>query len=202
MAEAGASENLLEREERAREKLRKENLAERSRAAGAMLVEGEAIEVPFLKGRYIVEIRSTNFQHIGLEEPSPARRLLVLHYLIFAREYTLTGKRIGFAEIPGASGLIRAFQRKVVWPIVRRFGEDVREMAMRGEALGGLRLKMAEASVRLYPFPRTPLTLAIWRGDEKHSAEAQVIFDSSIAIHLPAKDIMLLASETVKELLH
>jgi len=201
VAEGGSSEHLQESEKRAWEKLQGADFAERSRAAGARLIEGNLIEVPFLKGKYIVATPSRTFKHLRLGEPSPTRRLLLLHYLIFARQYSLTGKAIGFAEIPRASGLIKLFQRRVIWPLLRRFAEDVKEMSVRAEALGGLPLKIADASARLYPFPRIPLTLAIWRGDEEHQAEAQAIFDSSVAAHLPAEDIVLLARETVEELL-
>jgi hypothetical protein len=46
-------------------------------------------------------------------------------------------------------------------------------------------------------FPRVPLTVVLWKGDEEFPAAASILFDSSITDYLPVEDIIELSETTV-----
>ena len=42
-----------------------------------------------------------------------------------------------------------------------------------------------DASVKIFPFPRVPVVLLIWKHDEEFPARADILFDSTCSEHLP-----------------
>ena len=188
-------------EERTWKELRRGGFPLQAKASGCRVISENEAEIPFLKRRYRVNGERPDIRAVGREEASASRRVLILRYLLGAKRLGLTFKRVGLGDIARNSRLLVSFHRQVIRPIVKEFSDDPKKLRSRGEALGGIQQPLGDASVTLFPFPRTPVTFAIWRGDEKHPAEAQVMFDSSIAAQLRPGEVLLLARETLKELL-
>ncbi len=79
-------------------------------------------------------------------------------------------------------------------PLLVRFGSDLQGFRRAGSALGGYPLDMADAGIRLLPFPRVPLYFLLWAGDEEFQPRLQVLFDRSIENFLPADAIWALVN--------
>ena len=75
-----------------------------------------------------------------------------------------------------------------------RFGNDPEAFRRTGLALGGQPLDMADAGIRLLPFPRVPLYFLLWTGDEEFAPRVQVLFDRPIEDFLPADAIWALVN--------
>ena len=53
----------------------------------------------------------------------------------------------------------------------------------------GMPVKYGDAAVQLFPFPRIPVVIILWREDEEFQARTDLLFDSSCEFHL-ALDIL------------
>ena len=111
--------------------------------------------------------------------------LSALWYLVQAKDIGPSGNLINPREVSG--GMIFA-QGSHVLPLdrlVQRYANDVDGFICRALAVGSERLNYGDCSVRLFPFPRVPVELVIWNGDEEFPARANILFDSTCSVHLP-----------------
>ena len=69
--------------------------------------------------------------------------------------------------------------------IALRYGCSVDGLLEKGLAIGGERMNYGDGSLRLFPFPRVPVVLVIWKGVEEFQARASILFDSTCSAHLP-----------------
>ncbi|MEJ2096006.1 MAG: DUF3786 domain-containing protein [Deltaproteobacteria bacterium] len=70
-----------------------------------------------------------------------------------------------------------------------RFGEKPEDLKTAGHLCGGSVLDIADAAIRLTPFPKIPIYYLLWTGDEEFPASLSILFDRSIERHLPADAI-------------
>jgi len=112
-------------------------------------------------------------------------RLAALWYLIQAKDIPLSGNLISPRELNG--GLIFA-QGAHVLPLdkmVERYGSNLDGFLQGGIMLGGEQLNYGDSSIMLFPFPRVPIVLLMWKDDEEFPARSDVLFDSTCSVHLP-----------------
>ena len=46
-------------------------------------------------------------------------------------------------------------------------------------------------------FPRVPIIMIFWSGDEEFPPEARILFDSTISTYLSTEDVAVLSQQTV-----
>ncbi len=120
-----------------------------------------------------------------LNELSHYSRLSALWYLIQAKDTPLSGNLISPRQVDG--GLIFALGSHML-PLNKleeKYGRNVSGLVRRGVELGGEPLHHGDASVRLFPFPRVPVILLVWKYDEEFPARADILFDATCSTHLP-----------------
>ena len=86
-------------------------------------------------------------------------------------------------------------------PLVERYGRDLDGFRQATEKLGGEPLDMADAAVRLKPFPRVHLYYLLWGADEEFPARMSVLFERSIENVMAADAIWGLVNRVSTELL-
>lgn len=136
-----------------------------------------------------------------LDKLSHYSRLSVLWYLIQAKDTPLSGELINPRQVDG--GLIFALGSHVL-PldgIVERYGNDIEAFVRKGATFGGEQMNYGDASIRLFPFPRVPVVLLIWKDDGEFPASADILFDSTCSQHLPTGIIWATAMMSVLVLL-
>ena len=69
--------------------------------------------------------------------------------------------------------------------LVEKYSSNVESLIKIGISLGGEQMNLGDAAVRLFPFPRVPVALLIWKHDEEFPARADILFDSTCSEHLP-----------------
>jgi hypothetical protein len=135
-------------------------------------------------------------------EPIPlAEKIIVLHYLLTARGESLGNDFVTFREVPGGTFYYPAFLKRARDPLVRIFGGEPERLLRCGRQLGAEPANLGDASVRLMPLPRIPVTLVLWKGDEEFAPEATVLFDKSVGSYLPPEDIATLSGMVVYRLI-
>jgi len=123
--------------------------------------------------------------------------LAVLWYLGGARNIPPSGRLVSPASITGGEIFQRGTHMLPLDLIAERYGSDFEGFYKKGTELGGQQLEYGDASVRLFPFPRVPVTMILWRADDEFPARVDMFFDATCEQHLPADVIWSTAMSTV-----
>lgn len=132
-----------------------------------------------------------------LEELSSYSVLGILYYLAEAKDILPTGTMVSPKELPGGDIFQRGTHRLPMNLLTDRFGKDGESFLLAGLELGGERTEVGDAGCTLFPFPRVPVTAALWRASEEFSAEAVILFDSTCSFHLATDVIWATAMMTL-----
>ncbi|HVO83922.1 MAG TPA: DUF3786 domain-containing protein [Syntrophobacteria bacterium] len=191
----------------AAEKLASINLNRACSLSGSTLVnkaDGSAgIGLSFIHEELLILTRpEVDVVRCQTHEPLPlAEKIIVLHYLLTARGESLSNNFVTFREVPGGAFYYPAFLKRARDPLVRVFGGDPERLLRCGRQLGAEPANLGDASARLVPLPRIPLTLVLWKGDEEFAPEATILFDRSVGSYLPPEDIAMLSGMVVYRLI-
>jgi hypothetical protein len=163
-------------------------------------VEGERLRLPFLSGAILIDLKSRGAQEAG-KEMEPFEVVLALHYLIGATKKPLAGELISFNEVPSGPVYYSAFKQRAIDHLVQTFGSAPATLMQAGKRLGGEVIMMGDAAVRIPLFPKLPLTLALWSGDEEVPPSGSVLFDRTAPHLMPFEDLAVAASLVLARLM-
>lgn len=182
--------------------LNPKRLAGRSRCEFFFEAGQEGIIVP-----YFGQGRRVSWPEIGVAPVNGpgdlplTEQILILHYLLKTTGKLLTGKNIDFRQVPEGSFYWSAFVSRAKKPLLETFGRDLGLYLEVAARLGGEAQELGDAAARFLAFPLVPITHVLWRGDEEFPPEANILFDETIAQHLPTEDIAALAGASVYRLM-
>ncbi len=148
--------------------------------------------VPFFKKPYTVDVSSGEVydQATGVR-CALGTGLLILHYLAFAQDVEPSGKWITLKEVPnGGMVFYPAFKKEVLDALVSTFQYDLAAFDRAAAALGGEKLKMGHSAAVFQAFPRVPLAVVMWEGDEEFGGSSNFLFDSTIGYFSPVETII------------
>lgn len=128
--------------------------------------------------------------------------VILLHYLLNTKSIPLSGELISFRELYGGDVYYDAFHARTILPLLNRFGpeKDMNIFLEKTKSIGGERVEIGHAAARFFPFPRIPVVIVIWQGDEEVPSAANILFDSTANQHLPTEDLTVLTSLLVSRL--
>ena len=127
-------------------------------------------------------------------------RILLLHYLTTQNDFAAHGEVIQFKNLPGVSFYEPTYRKRSTDRLVRTFGGDPDSLVRAGEVLGGTGAGMGDASVRIPVFPKIAATVVIHAADEEFPAEATILYDDTVGIHLPTEDVAVLGGVLATQL--
>jgi hypothetical protein len=136
--------------------------------------------------------------------PDPAKELtlqeqvLILHYLLRAPP---SGQWITFREIPSGEFYYSAFVKRAQEPLVKTFGHRPQLLKELGLRRGGVSREEGDVCICFQAFPKIPVCLILWAGDDEFPPEGNVLFDASIARYLIAEDVAVLSGMVVYPLI-
>jgi len=185
------------------EKLAGDSLEAIARRSGFDILDGEALRVPFLDRTYRVgfpDFRFADEENSEREVPLQ-EQVLILHYLEAEPPAQTSGHWIAYREIPGAGFYFGAFVKRAIAPLKKVFGDQVHGLARAAAKLGGRKIEEGDAGFEFYLFPRLPLRLIVWMGDEEFPPEAAILFDESAGSLLSPEDAAWAASLVVYRLI-
>lgn len=126
--------------------------------------------------------------------PEPLITITIYH-LVKSDGSALTNRWISFSKLPG--GQYSAAMRSYTSDRLRgHFLNSVSELETAAIAVGADNLDLAGDLAVIFPvFPRVPIALVYWQGDEEFpEARADFLFDESAAHHLPTDCYAILCS--------
>ena len=113
-------------------------------------------------------------------------RLAVLTYLGHARPASPAGTWVKPADLKAGDIYYRGSHVLPLGKLSAKYDGQAPDFLARGAALGGEPLTYGDASLRLYPFPHLPMAIVLWESDEEFGARAEILFDATCELHLPA----------------
>ncbi len=165
--------------------------------AGYFPEEG-TYRLPFLNRDCLVEHASGKVNYLdGKDEVALRDKILILHYLETANGEPLTGRWITFKELPGGQVYIIPHTNRSIKPLINIFGEEPNKLLAAGTQLGGKLEKLGHTAITIQAFPRVPVALVLWQGDEEFGPSGNILFDSSAPGYLPTEDYAVLAQTLV-----
>lgn len=157
----------------------------------------------FLGKRVTITWPECEFSFVGSDDQVPIQKqVLILHYLNSVTESRVLDKWIAYQEVPDGKFYLDAFQRRAKNTLVQAFG-DQPELLLKlaTEAYGARPSDQGDVSVVIKAFPKVPVALIMWRGDDEFPPEGNILFDRSISDILSAEDIAWLAGMIVYPLM-
>jgi hypothetical protein len=134
------------------------------------------------------------------KEAFPPMPILLLHYLAATRPLPLAGELISFRELEGGELYYAAYEGRALRPLKERFGPDPQMLLKAGERLGARPFRLGHASIEVHLFPRIPIYVVVWAGDDEVPASANVLFDSTIKDQMHTEDVAVAASLVASQL--
>jgi hypothetical protein len=190
-----------------KEEIRKKNPLHLCRVSGGQFIEKanepNSIQIKFLNRMVTISWPDLIFSQDSDKEITIKEKILILHYLNNAKKEDLTGELIAYQEIPSARFYLSAFNARSRDPFIAAFGDNPDKLPVVAQELFAAQIaSMGDVSVTIQAFPKVPITLIIWRGDEEFSPHGTILFDSSIKDNLlSAEDISELVSMIVYPLI-
>ncbi len=120
--------------------------------------------------------------------------LAVLWYLIDVKEIGLTGKFVKPSEMKGGQIFVKGTHVLPLESLAEKYDGNNELLLKQAKRFGGEITSLGDTSVRLMPFPRVPVEIVFWFGDEEFPASAQLLFDSSCAEHLATDVVWAIAT--------
>ena len=136
------------------------------------------------------EINVDNKSISGPEGPIPD--LLLLSYLARAKNVPPSDEWITPGEVPGGDVFFQGPHALPTAGLAKRFGDDSEGFRNASKLIGGVPLEFGDASSSFLVLPRIRIGLVLWMRDEEFPPEVKVMFDRTIAIHLPLDVILAL----------
>lgn len=158
--------------------------------------EKDRFELKFFQDMYHVSAKDGSvINSNGLKVGDTVLSTLILHYLVNGSGRKLSGKHIVFSGIPGGGSIYdNAYQRRVIIPFVKTFGNDPDLFNRVSKKYEGKEAGYGDLSVTFDLFPFVPVTYVLWRGDEEFAPTATIMFDESVSSYLPVEDIVIMVS--------
>jgi hypothetical protein len=173
------------------------DLGEICRRAGTQL-NGRTLGLPFFGSRLEITVPPAGQEGEPRVAFNPGdlpllERILVLHYLLADGRQPVSGKLVGFKNLPGAGFYDAAYQKRGPRRIARRFGNAPEQLEAACRALGWRREELGDVSCGCDVFPRVRAMVVLHLGDEELPPEAAILFNDDIVNCLPLEDVAVLA---------
>ncbi len=167
--------------------------------AGKIQYRAGRFEVLFLADTYIVDGKNQEVRR-DKTKTGDYISILILHYLTGVKDIPLSGKMLSFKDIPAGRFYFPAFRQRSLQPLLEAFGNHPEDLFDAGEALLAEKIAQGDAGISVKVFPKLPLSLVVWKGDEELPAEATILFDATAPQILPTEDISAAAGMLVGRL--
>jgi hypothetical protein len=129
-------------------------------------------------------------------------RAMALYYLSTADGAAISGKWIGFRELPEGGFYNQAFQGYSGNRLAKHFRNDERAFASACKASTGRQLsELGPQAFSFQPFPRILLAAVFWPGDEQLISKASILFDSAASHYMPTDGLAILGSGLVSRII-
>jgi len=125
--------------------------------------------------------------------------LIIVHYLLNARDLPLSGEWVGLQELGSGN---RFFTSHVpdFGQLLPLFSAQPEAVVRAAQSLGGRRLEYGDLAVEFQMLPRLPIAFVYWAASDEFAADASVLFDRTAEQHLPLDVMSAVVQEAIQRL--
>ncbi len=190
----------------AQEALRGSDLPGRAAAAG-YTYDPERMTIDFLGQRFFLSVPRLELEPEGQSRGTSvgtadaallAERILILHYLARASGAPLSGRLVGFDQLAGGRFYGSAFRKRTEMPLAQLFAANPAGLTAAAARIGGAPGDTGDVSAIIWPFPKVPMTLIVWTGDDEIPPNGKVLFDDTAEGYLSTEDIAVLGDQVIR----
>lgn len=162
---------------------------------------GQVPAVTFFGDEYEIDVPARRVLSRSCNAPSKEFvSILLLHYAIRRRQGLPepTGEWISFQELEGGESYYPAFRKRAIEPLLAKYGRAAGQLREALKRLPGRPAGQADAGIEVEAFSKVPLLVEVWQADREFSAEANMLFDRSIARIFCTEDVAVLGGFAAK----
>ena len=113
-------------------------------------------------------------------------RLMILQYLIHAKELPLVGKWITEKELKNGEMFYRGVHSLEMFknPLEEKFGHHPDDFLEAGLSIGGGKVNYGDIGLKFQALPRIPVLSILWVADDEFPAKVNFLFDPGIEHHM------------------
>ncbi len=177
------------------ETLAKTDFEQQCRNSGATcetVASAKVATIEFLQRTYQITTPDKITMKDSNEEVPLRDKLIIIHHFLRAKGTPLTGTPMAFKELKEGANYFPTYSLRAIKPLVDFFGKKPEMMLELGQKLGGTKAAYGDVAVTIPAFPRVPITLVLWKGDDEFPAEANILFDNTISDYLATEDLIVL----------
>lgn len=138
---------------------------------------------------------------IGGKEIKQLGAILVLHYLANARSVQPSGRTVPYRQLPDGNLYYLSFRSRVTEVIGSMFRENPKLLLGAVKLVGAKKREFGIASVTIPVFPKLPVTVILWSGEDKVRGSANLLFDDTAPQLMSTEDLAAVGSFVVTQLL-
>ncbi len=116
--------------------------------------------------------------------------LVILHYLLYARDKPLANKWVGEKDLPGGGLFFTAAHTLPMEPLTRAFDGRPGLLDASARSIGGEKVNMGGLSYLFRILPRIPILIILWMRDEEFEPSSHVLFDETIIAYFSSLDLV------------
>jgi hypothetical protein len=176
-------------------------IQEQCRRSGALcdLSTGRSsITLKYLSHDFCLTLPEIEISRVDSQEAVELRdKILILHYLIRAKGTPLSDQLITYPELKEGANYFPSFHKRAVKPLIDYFGPLPEKLLEVTGPLGAIKSNLGDVSVTIPAFPRVPITLVLWKGDDEFPPNGNILFNSTILDYQPVEDVNILCQTIV-----
>ena len=177
------------------------DIEEQCRKSGARYPGPNEIGIDYLNQSYHIMVRECRILSENSDRETRLRdRILMLHYFTGAKGTPAIGRMIAFKQLSGGASYFPTFSHRSITPLVKNFGKNPELLIKAAAKLGGHEAGYGDVAVTVNAFPRVPVTLVLWRGDDELAPNGSIMFDANISDYVATEDVTVLCETIVWKL--
>lgn len=184
-------------------KLAKESIDDIATCSGFEIINNEKFQILFLNRTY--QVGFPDFEFLDMADSDAEvpiqEQVLILHYMSAMKSIVPTGTWIAYREIPDASFYFSAFVQRAIDPLKKVFGNNVAALMRAAGKISGKPIDIGDAGFELLVFPKVPLQMIIYEGDDEFEPAANILFDATAGEFLSPEDAAWLGGMVVYRLM-
>jgi len=163
-------------------------------ASGTLSPGARKVLVKILDKECVIDIDARTMAYSGRKtgDVSPHLQVLVLHYIEGSGNAQLANRLVSYRDFEGGALYYSAFKARTIDLIIREFSRKPDLLKHIGDAIGAEPMEMGSVSFKAHFFPKMPVVIVLWLGDDEVPASANILFDANAGKILPTEDLSVM----------
>lgn len=173
-----------------------------SRSGASYDSSNNRFEILYFGKLYMVDRKGTVWKADCPEENVPFNdRTLIVQYLYEASGLPPRGSWQSFLELPDGAHHYAPLKTDAIGPLADIFGNSPGEFSKAARKLGGSPINMGDYAFNIPAFPKLPLAVVLWEGDDEFPARSNILFDSVSPAQLTTAALWVLGVELANKMI-